>query len=941
MDHYVQDQSRESLFSNNHVTSGNSLPPSRRRIGSPSRHHGAGSLSPLYKQYPSTPMISLEGDMDILQNNAVKAKKPTVHYTSEVNVRSGNRPVNGEEPTGKVPSLAGTDDEEFDENYDWSTDEDLVDEEAKFEHKIGGNQPRKGWGPKRIATFFLSTLVGSTLLAGVIVSVPLILHFYYLAPVRTEHRQTITDNVSAWLYWAAANILLSWYLAMIVDIIPVICNLLIGLAWGEINESVRSRIELYNAAKDKLKPTLYGASGWVSWLVIFDGIYNLYDRHNESRSRAQYTPRTYQVIQFFFFFTFVLSAEKILCHIIAFAFHRKAFNDRIESLKHDLKVIDHLRGYRPKRHSAKNSGIRGFSLAGLVAGTPGYEKSGFMFGGSSGTSNEKQGFPHHYAPPSRPITPDPLSDDNTHAGDIEEGAERGNQDLTKLRARRTWSLPFTLSSRQNSSSINVTPAVPTALADHPYRSHGSHTYPPSADPNNAFRPGKAVPQLRRMDEEDSTVIQAARALKTAVLHDARNIKGKEDGPSALGWDVNSAHEAKRLARSIYLAFIGDHRRKYLIPSDFYPAYGRHEDAAEAFRVFDKDNNGDISRAEIKTKVLKVYKERRALSKSLRDVSNALQTLDGIMIFFAMVILFFISLSVFKIAIGSSLTSFYTIGIAASFIFKNAASSAFDAVIFIFVTHPFDTGDRVFVDDENLVVKKMGLFATTFMRSDGTETYYFNSQLFTKFITNVQRSGKMAENLTIQVAWRTPLEKLDQLEYHMNEWLATEENRWFDPHTAITLQKIDYQRCLEFTMGISHNGTWQDWGLRNVRKTAFLAAVHFYCWQLDITFHNSSQPIFIAEDEKHLSKVNLHIPEHLAAPVSPRSDAFVSPKGLDAHSSNDMTSGGGEIKVIEAAKAVLGFMPPPERRTGLTRARKSKMRKGNVRGMAGGVVDGDA
>ena len=109
-----------------------------------------------------------------------------------------------------------------------------------------------------------------------------------------------------------------------------------------------------------------------------------------------------------------------------------------------------------------------------------------------------------------------------------------------------------------------------------------------------------------------------------------------------------------------------------------------------------------------------------------------------------------------------------------------------------------------------------------MRADGTETYYFNSQLFTKFITNVQRSGvnhlrcslydtllilfqKMFENVTLQVAWRTPLEKLDQLEKYMNDWLATEENRWFEPNTAVTLQKIDYQRCLEFTMAVGHNG----------------------------------------------------------------------------------------------------------------------------------------
>jgi len=40
---------------------------------------------------------------------------------------------------------------------------------------------------------------------------------------------------------------------------------------------------------------------------------------------------------------------------------------------------------------------------------------------------------------------------------------------------------------------------------------------------------------------------------------------------------------------------------------------------------------------------------------------------------------------------------------------------------------------VFFVEENLVVKKVGLFATVFSRYDGTETYYFNSQLFAKFM----------------------------------------------------------------------------------------------------------------------------------------------------------------------------------------------------------------
>jgi hypothetical protein len=58
---------------------------------------------------------------------------------------------------------------------------------------------------------------------------------------------------------------------------------------------------------------------------------------------------------------------------------------------------------------------------------------------------------------------------------------------------------------------------------------------------------------------------------------------------------------------------------------------------------------------------------------------------------------------------------------------------------------------------------------------------------------------------MQVAWKTPLSKLDELAKCMNEWLATEENRWYEPSTGVTLQKIENQQFLEVTMGIGHNG----------------------------------------------------------------------------------------------------------------------------------------
>lgn len=89
---------------------------------------------------------------------------------------------------------------------------------------------------------------------------------------------------------------------------------------------------------------------------------------------------------------------------------------------------------------------------------------------------------------------------------------------------------------------------------------------------------------------------------------------------------------------------------------------------------------------------------------------------------------------------------------------------------------YDTGDRVVIEDDVLVVKRLALFSTLFTRWDGTETLIANSYLGKLFITNYRRSSPQFENATLQVGWSTTLEQLDELEAKMNEWLQKDEKR---------------------------------------------------------------------------------------------------------------------------------------------------------------------
>lgn len=145
--------------------------------------------------------------------------------------------------------------------------------------------------PLRIINLLFSTLIGSTITAGLIAAVPILLIFFYYKPHPTSHRHLITQNVSAWLFWASSNIVISWGLGLLVDIIPAILTWAVFLIWGHVTEIIKTRVELFNSVKDAVKPVFYAASAWVSWVVLFGHVYKLYDLDEPSESRASYTQR--------------------------------------------------------------------------------------------------------------------------------------------------------------------------------------------------------------------------------------------------------------------------------------------------------------------------------------------------------------------------------------------------------------------------------------------------------------------------------------------------------------------------------------------------------------------------------------------------------------------------------------------------------------------------
>jgi hypothetical protein len=104
-------------------------------------------------------------------------------------------------------------------------------------------------------------------------------------------------------------------------------------------------------------------------------------------------------------------------------------------------------------------------------------------------------------------------------------------------------------------------------------------------------------------------------------------------------------------------------------------------------------------------------------------------------------------------------------ISLSFIFSNTCTNTFNAFMFLFVRHPYDTGDRVVIMGVTggMYVTKITLHATEFTQGDGAIMTIPNHILYTREITNARRAKSMRDSLELTCDADTPLWKLNKLE----------------------------------------------------------------------------------------------------------------------------------------------------------------------------------
>ncbi|TPX37040.1 hypothetical protein SmJEL517_g00848 [Synchytrium microbalum] len=314
------------------------------------------------------------------------------------------------------------------------------------------------------------------------------------------------------------------------------------------------------------------------------------------------------------------------------------------------------------------------------------------------------------------------------------------------------------------------------------------------------------------------------------------VVGVESGETA-GVLLRSLHDAKMLSKRIFLS-LQRGSSGVLVPEDFRPFFLTQEDALAAFKLFDKDDNGDISPQEMKATVVEIYRERLSLDRSIRDGNQAMHKLDGLLKVFMFALILFICLGIWGVNVTNFLAGLISLWVGILFAIGTTIKNLLESVVFLFLTHPYDVGDRVEIDGNAFIVKEFALSVTIFRTPDGKEVIAPNPLLLGKFIYNIRRSGAQSESVTLHLDGDTTESQLQELKDRLNDF-AQNSSRDFSGNIIPTISQINAGNELVISIGITHKANWSNFGNKVVRTNRFMIELRKILKDLKIEMSSSA------------------------------------------------------------------------------------------------------
>ncbi|PKI70098.1 hypothetical protein CRG98_009561 [Punica granatum] len=264
-----------------------------------------------------------------------------------------------------------------------------------------------------------------------------------------------------------------------------------------------------------------------------------------------------------------------------------------------------------------------------------------------------------------------------------------------------------------------------------------------------------------------------------------------------------------------------------------------------FPLFEGWETGRIDLKSLRNWVIKVFQGRRALAHALTDTKTAVKQLNKLVIVILIVVTIIVWLLLTEIATTKVLVLLSSQLVVVAFIFGNTCKTIFEAIIFVFVMHPFDVGDRCVVDGVPLLVEEMNILSTVFLKLDSEKVYYPNSVLATKPIGNYHRSPDMGDKVEFSIDFMTSLERIGAMKERIKKYLDENPAHWHENY-AVVVSEIEDVNKIKISLIVNHKMNFQDYGEKTKRKTELVLELKRIFEDLNIKYNLIPQEVHLCQ-----------------------------------------------------------------------------------------------
>ncbi|KAI0769601.1 Mechanosensitive ion channel-domain-containing protein [Trametes elegans] len=357
--------------------------------------------------------------------------------------------------------------------------------------------------------------------------------------------------------------------------------------------------------------------------------------------------------------------------------------------------------------------------------------------------------------------------------------------------------------------------------DQPWRSDTLRDGPSDPKRKSMFNPQKAFKKtlkgIRSAATTTTTVLGtvASEIAGTSVLQ-------PNSPPAMIKTALESANKSRLLARRLFYSFARPGADQLSV-ADIERFFHSREEADAAFAIFDKDMNGDVKRDEIEMACMELHREQLAIEHSMRDLDSAVGRLDNILMSLYFVVVILIFAVVLEAQLATLITGAGTLILGLSWLIGGSLSEVLTSIIFLFIKHPYDVGDRVNIGGKMYTVKEMRLLSTIFLDGNSCLVQAPNTVMNTQLIHNIRRSPQMSESFEFDVAFETTFEKIEQLRQVMLSFLNV-ERRDYQPIFDVFVVDIPGQEKMTLKADIKYKSNWQQGALQAQRRNKWICAL---------------------------------------------------------------------------------------------------------------------